>query len=302
MAIHQRISENSRYDSAMDRLSLARFKNHDTHETAASGRKLKRISDDPVASVQVMRAKHKINHVEHFKRTVEFGKAYLAKSEEALQSIYDSLVRVKELAIQQANTTYSNTERKAVAVEIKRNLDLIVNMGNTSYNDKYVFGGFQTKQPPISPDGSYMGDDGKIFVQFDENRFTPINISGRSIFGVPPGEEDKRIPLVQVLNNLHDSLDNYDKDKLHQSMVYLDRSMDGLLTEMATIGSNASILNGAVDTIDRNEIQLNKDINNLESADMVKSALDMRRAESALQYNMQATSKMITPSLLEFLR
>jgi flagellar hook-associated protein 3 FlgL len=181
-------------------------------------------------------------------------------------------------------------------------LNHVIILGNTTYDDKYVFGGFQTTQPPVSPDGHYLGDDGFIFVQVDEDSFRAINISGREVFDVPASHEGKRPPLVKILENMYDSLFIWDKEKLHQSMVDLDSAMNSVISITASLGARRVALEDVSERLDRGESQLHSDNNNLEAADMVKSALDLRRAEHALGFTLQASSKMLTPSLLEFLK
>ncbi|MBX9840157.1 flagellar hook-associated protein FlgL [Silvanigrella sp.] len=302
MAINPRISEQYRYGTTLDRIGNVKNIADDVNDTAISGRKLKRISDDPVATIRVLRNRTRITNLDQYRKSLDFGRGFLAKTEDALTSIYDSLIRAKELSIQQSNNIYDEPSRKAVAEEVRQILNHVIILGNTTYSDKYVFGGFQTTQPPVSPDGHYLGDDGYIFVQVDEDSFRPINVNGRTVFDVPGGLEGKRPPLVNILENMYDSLFAWDRDKLHQSMVDLDAAMNSVVTATASLGARRVALEDVSERLDRGESQLHNDNNNLEGADMVKSALDLKRAENALNFTLQASSKMLTPSLLEFLK
>ncbi|MES2614174.1 MAG: flagellar hook-associated protein FlgL [Bdellovibrionota bacterium] len=297
-----RISENYRFDTTIDRIGNARTDADGVGETASSGRKIKKISDDPTSTVKVLRNRAALTNIDQFKKTIEFGKEFLTRTEDTLSSIYDSLTRAKELAIQQGSTTYDQPDRSAVAAEIKQIMLHVTRLGNARYGDKYIFGGFQTSNPPLSPDGNYLGDDGQIFIQMDEDSFRPININGRTVFDVPPEEENTRPPLIAVLQNLHDSLDNYDKDKLYKAMDDLDKGMNTVLKARTSLGARRNAIDDVSERLEKSEVQLTVDNNNLESADMVKTALDLKRAESALQFTLQASSKMITPSLLDFLK
>lgn len=302
MPVNPRISEQYRYGTTLERIGTVKNIADDVQETAISARKLKRISDDPVATVRVLRNRTRISNLDQYRKSLDFGRGYLAKTEDALTSIYDSLIRAKELSIQQSTTVYDDASRKAVAEEIRQILNHVIILGNSTYGDKYVFGGFQTTQPPISPDGHYLGDDGYIFIQVDEDSFRPINVSGRLVFDVPGGMEGKRPPLVNILQNMYESLFSWDKEKLHQSMVDMDAAMNAVVTATASLGARRVALEDVSERLDRGESQLHSDNNNLEGADMVKSALDLRRAETALNFTLQASSKMLTPSLLEFLK
>ena len=302
MGAPTRISESHRFDTTLERIGSARVESDNINEIAASGRKLKKISDDPAATVKVLRNRAALTNIEQFKKTLDFGKGFLSKTEDTLSSIHDSLARAKELAIQQSNTTYDTQDRKAVGAEIRQLMLHVTRLANTKYNDKFIFGGFQTSQPPLSDEGNYLGDDGQIFIQVDEDGFRPINLDGRKLFDVPSEEEGLRPPLIQVLKNLHHSLEHNNREELHTSMEHLDKAMNVILTAQASLGARINSLNDASERIERNEVQLTQDNNNLESADMIKSALDLRRAESALQFTLQASSKMITPTLIDFLK
>lgn len=302
MAVPARISENYRFGTTLERIGSARSESDSVNETAVSGRKLKKISDDPVSTVKVLRNRAALTNIDQFKKTIEFGRGFLTKTEDTLSSIYDSLVRAKELSIQQSNSAYDPQDRQAVAAEIKQIMLHVTSLGNTKYNDKFIFGGFQTSQPPISPDGNYLGDDGQIFIQVDEDSFRPINVNGRKVFDVPPEEENERPPLIQILQKLYDSLQENNRAELHDSMDNLDKAMNTVLTAQASLGARRNSLDDVSERIERSEVQLTEDNNNLESADVVKTALDLRRAESALQFTLQASSKMLTPSLIDFLK
>lgn len=301
MVLAPRISENFRYDTTIERIGSSRAQADDISETATSGRKLKRISDDPAATVKVLRNRANLSNIDQFKKTIEFGRGFLAKTEDTLSSIFQSLVRAKELSIQQANSTYELSDRRAVAQEIKQIMLHVTRLANAKYNDKYIFGGFQTSNPPLSPDGNFLGDDGQIFIQVDEASFRPINVNGRAIFDSAADQPDSP-PLIKILQNLYDSLADYDRDKLHQAMVDLDPAMNRVLATQASLGAKRNAIDDVSELIERGEIQLIGDNNSLEAADQVKTAMDLRRAESALKFTLEASSKMISPTLMDFLK
>jgi flagellar hook-associated protein 3 FlgL len=298
----RRVSEMYRYDTTVERLNQMRTLADRVHETGISGRKLFRISDDPVASVRVMRNRTKLLNIDEYRKTMEFARGFLSKTEDAMMSIGDALIRAKELSIQQANSTYDDVSHRAVAAEIKQIIDHIIVLGNTTFGDKYIFGGFKTDQPPVSPEGNFLGDDGLIFVQLDEDSFRPINVIGRELFDVPPEVEGVRTPLIQTLRNLYVSLVNDDKDLLHKSMVDIDTVFEQILTSTASLGARRAAIEDVAERQERSEVRLHTDNNLLEGADPVKSALDLRRVETALDFSLKSSSKILSHSLLDFLK
>ncbi len=297
-----RVSERSRFEATNAR--IGQVKNHadDVQETAVSGRKLRHASDDPVGSVRVLRNRSKLANVSQFRKTLDFAKGYLQRSEDALMGINEALIRAKELAIQQSNAIWDPDSRDVVAQEVKQLADHIVELGNSTYGDRYVFGGFQTSQPPLNSAGNYMGDDGVIYVQADEDSFRSINVSGREIFDVPPEVEGKQLPLVQSLRTMYNALKSNDLDALHKCMSDLDDASKRVIKSTATLGARQATVEDVGTRLDKAEEQLYKDNNEIEGADLIRTALDMQRAQTAMQYTLSSSAKILSPTLMSFLQ
>lgn len=297
-----RVTDRMRYASTQNRINTVRQFADDVQETAVSGRKLRKTSDDPVGAVRVLRNRTKLENIEQYRKTLDFARGYLQKTETALLGINETLIRAKELAVQQSNAIWDPDSRSIVAQEVRQLADHIVELGNSTYGDRYVFGGFQTSEPPINSEGHFLGDDGVIFVQVDEDSLRPINVSGREVFDVPPEEEGKTAPLVQTLRRMYIALTSNNLEELHDCMSNLDDALKRTVKSTATLGARRSAVDEITTRLEHNEENLLSDNNNLESADPVKSALDMKRAETALQYTLSSSAKILTPTLLSFLQ
>lgn len=298
----RRVSENQRFAATTDRMARARANLDSVQEKAISGRQLHKISDDPVATVRSLRNRTQIGNVEQFRKTIDFARGFLSISEDALRSMNEAVIRAKELAVQEANATYDHASRKAVAKEIRQIEEHLVSLGNSTYNDRFVFGGYQTFRPPISPDGHYLGDDGVIFVQVSEDSFKPVNIPGRVIFGQATEDGEERVPLLNTVRNLAEGLEDNDLSRVHLSMTELDRASEVIINTLATVGSRSTSIEDVSGRLDFSEERLQQDSARLEGADPAKTALDLRRAESSLEYTLNSSSRILTPSLLNYLK
>ena len=78
--------------------------------------------------------------------------------------------------------------------------------------------------------------------------------------------------------------------------------MNTVLTSQAALGARHNALEDVFGRMERSEVAITQENNALESTDMVKTAIDLKRAESALQFTLQASSKMLAPSLIDFLK
>jgi flagellar hook-associated protein 3 FlgL len=297
-----RVSDKMRFASTDNRIAQAKAFADETQETASSGRKLRAISTDPVSAVRVFRNRNKLENIQQFRKSIDYAKGYLSKTENSLRDMTESLIRCKDLAIQQSSSTWDAETRSIVAQEVRNLADEVVTLGNSTFADKYVFGGFRNGQPPVSPDGTFAGDDGSIFVQVDEDSFRPINVSGRDIFDVKPESEESTQPLVQTIRGMFEALDSNDVKHLQKTMVHIDRALDQTIKATASLGAKQAALDGVSSRLDKGEESYLADNNELEGADPVRMAMEMKRAEGALSFTLQSSSNILQPTLLNFLK
>lgn len=297
-----RVSERMKFDATRNRVNEARFFAMDTQDQAASGRKLRQVSDDPSGTVRVFRNRTRLENINQFRRTNDYVEGFLGKTEDSLRSITETVMRAKELAVQQSNGVWDAGSRNTVSFEIQQLAEQIVQLGNSTYGDRYIFGGFQTQQPPVAGDGHYGGDDGLIYVQLDEDSFRPINIPGRRIFEISVKDHGADVPLLKIVQDFKDSLQKNDVQGIYQASSRLDGALTQLAEMTASLGARRAGVRDAAERLDTLEEFSLKDNVSLESADPVTTALDMKRAETALSYTMNASAKVLGPTLMEFLK
>jgi flagellar hook-associated protein 3 FlgL len=296
-----RISEMYRFQATQNRINMNRAHADEVQETATSGRKLRKVSDDPVSAVRALRNRSKLDNIQEYKKTIDFASGYLQKTEDALRGITEALIRGKELCIQQASGTWDEKTREIVASEVKQIGDQIVELGNSTYGDKFVFGGFRSTTPPVDSEGHFLGDDGVIYVQITDDFFRPINISGRDLFEIESTEEGKQLPLVQVFRKLEYALRNDDLNDIHGLMGKLDASIEKVVSLTSSLGARRSNLDNLTSMNEREEEQTYLENNRIESADFVESAMNLKTAETSLNYTLNSSAKLLSPSLLQFL-
>lgn len=109
-------------------------------EKLSSGLRINRASDDPagLGVSESLRAQHRGLAVNE--RNIQDGLGFVQTADAALSSISDILQRMRELAVQSANGTVSNTQRQALdleAAELSAEIDRIGT--STIFNGQNVF-------------------------------------------------------------------------------------------------------------------------------------------------------------------
>ena len=298
-----RVSERHRYNVTNHRVEQAKSANTDMLEKVSTQKRINHLSDDPTAVAQVVRQENMVAQNQQFRKNIDYARGFLERSETAARDLGENLIRAKELSVNMANDTYGPESRMATAREISQIMDSVVSLGNTTFGSRYVFGGFRTETPPLSRDGQYLGDDGIIYIQVEPSSFKQINVGARHLFEATDEEREKgHFDLMHTLEILHTGLEENDEHLIRTAMDELDHQLDKVSTYQAKVGA----LTGTLEKVyARNELSEEiavAEISRLEDADMFKSSSDFKRTETVLQSTLMASTKLLQPSLLNFLQ
>lgn len=298
-----RVSEKQRYNLTGARVERAKEDNAKMLEVLSSQKKINRLSDGPIEVSQAIKEKSRIANQKQYLKNIEYSVGYLERAESAISGINDFLIRAKELSVAMANDTYGPDSRQATAREIKELRDAIISLANSSYGNRYVFGGFRTQTPPLNGEGRYMGDDGLIFLQLDENDFRQINVQSRQFFEPDADEKNKgHMGMIDTLDVLLAGLMDGDKDGIRKAMDELDYQVSRTTSHQATIGGISKSLIEAQKRLELGQEISVETLSKLEDADLYEASSDFKRTETVLQGTLMASNKLLQPSLLNFMQ
>lgn len=169
--------------SAMQRLQAALDV---TQRQISTGRRLLTPSDDPVAASRALEFRESLARLDQFERNGGMAVNRLAQEESALNSVNNGLQRVRELALQANNATQSNESRQLIAVEIREQLENLIQLANQrDGSGRYMFAGNLEEVEPVSRMGAsfvYNGDQGQRLIDIGEGRQVADGDPGSDIF------------------------------------------------------------------------------------------------------------------------
>ena len=298
-----RVSERQRYHITNTRVGNARGQNASTLEKIATMKRINRLSDDPIGAGQVIRHRDRIDRINEYRSNIEFSKGYLERSETAIKDITENLIRAKELAIGMANDSYDAKGRQAASQEVKQIMNEVTSLANTTFANRYVFSGFRNRTPALAGDGTFLGDDGAIFLQMDDGTFRQVNVQARNLFEATPDERQAgHFNIMDALDVLYLGLNGDHKENIRKGMDELDFQIDKTSSFQATLGSLYKALDAAEGRLELDQEMTKEEKSKVEEVDMFQATSDFHRTESVLQSTLQASNKMLQPSLLNFLQ
>ena len=310
MRITNRYMTNGIINSIQSNLgSLAR-----SQEQLATSKRLLRLSDDPNVMGQFLSIKSGLSYMEQYNRNIDDGLSYLDMSDTSMGTMGGVLAKASEFAIQAANDTYNENDRAAIAEQVDKLIDELVDLGNATVGGKYIYAGTNNSSPPFERVGdtiTYLGDTNEIrrevLAGTDYRIDSPgITTSGEpGVFGTAVDNGDGTYTvsdgIFQSLFNLRDSLNNNDAAGIQSSIDELQQETDSLLGYRVQVGARYSHFETLQSMLLDQEIKLTENLNNIEGADMARLSIEYSQQQLSYNAALAAGAKIMETSLLDFL-
>jgi len=163
------LSTSGFYERGTSQLEALRSQAESLQQQIGTGERLSRSSDDPAAAarLRLLARSERIASVDE--RSAQLAEVDLATTDDALQSVTDIVVRVRELAVQAASNTVNDEQRIAIGTEIaslRENLLAIANSRNSAGHA--LLGGEAT--------GDAYSDNGTTVQFVGTGNVTPVEI------------------------------------------------------------------------------------------------------------------------------
>ena len=293
-----------------------------TQEQISTGRRVNRPSDDPLAAAQERLRTGDLEGIKRSQDSVSSTTSWLSASESALSSLNDVVARARELAVQGANGSLSQSGRNAIADEIDQLAKSAKDAVNVKFGDAYIFSGTKSDVPPYSAatGDAYQGDTGAVTREAGPGATLQANppfaaigatpsgateaLTGQSILGGGTAAGDGRI--LDVLETLSAHLrggTTADINALQSTdLQRLTASTTAVSTARAAVGATLNRAQAATSRLEDLQDLTTKGIDDLTGVDLAKALTDFTSQQTAYQAALKVGSQIIQPSLVDFLR
>ena len=262
------------------------------NEIATTGKKINNLSDDPVGLTQSLTIQSDLAGIEQMGRNIDFGNSWLNASESALTSVETILSDTKALCVQMANGTIGADQRSAAAETVQNNLEEIVSLANANVAGNYIFSGTKTDTIPFDQDGNYYGDNNGFAIKISKNSTIEIGNDGDAVFGT----------LFNTLIDLKDALQSNDVDGIQDAMNNLDGHFDDISAKISDVGSKMNRMEIKNKIYQDLNFTNTERLSNLEDADIAEAVMNVKAAELTYQAALASSSKVMTLSLVDYLK
>ena len=297
----------------------------------ATGKKFKVPSDDPIGVSKSLKFNTDISKLEQYKRNVSDARSWMIDTEAALDVIGKVLKRAYELTVDAANGTKTTEDLNKIGEEIEQLREELVQVGNTTHADRYIFSGYKTDEKLFDKYGNYnieliMKDDEKKAEIFEYNigvsETVKVNTLGGKVFGVAKyddnllspdytsniekydeaNQKDNKPYLIAVFDELSVALTDNNQDIIQKSITRLQECTEQVLAVRSEVGAKMNRLDLTEKKLDVQIEGTTELLSYNEDVDMAEISMQIAMAQNVYISSLMTGAKVIQPTLVEFLR
>lgn len=281
----------------------------------STGKRINAPSDDPVGLTFAMRYRSEIASGEQYIRNTDAAISMIDFTDTMLGQAGDVLHRVRELMVKGADGAQPQTAYDAIKLEIKELYNQMIEIGNSSFNGKHVFNGEQTEKSPYpkvdldDTSGSLKAyqvasDTGIIRYELSPGMTMAVNVTGNQVFGDPivadPDTDSDNV--FQVLRRVYDALSTGDSEEVSNLLAKIDTRVNTILEMRSEIGARSNRVQLVMDRLEGMNLNLTDAQSKVEDADLALVITNLKMSENVYQASLSAGAKLISVSLVDFLR
>lgn len=286
-----RITHRSISDSALRGLQSSLDRSAKLQEQLSSGKRISQPSDDPSGTASAMTFRSQRAASEQHLRNIDTIQGRLNTTDSAITDLSSRLNKVRELLVQSRSGALSTEGRAALASEISAIRGNVVDIYNTRYLDRPVFGGTAAGDVAVDTSGTYVGDDQPVELRVNRDAMVRVDVRGTDV-----AADSVPALLDQLATEVAAGAVSA------TSFADLDAARSKVLTALGDIGARAARVETARAQVDSMRLDLEGRISQNEDIDLPETIMKLQAQQVAYQSALGAASKILTTSLVDFLK
>ena len=279
-------------------------------EQIATQKRINRPSDDPSGMGRVLEGRSTLTAIGQYMDNIKQGKTRLEFSENTLKLVDDLVQQARRIADEKSGSEVTAEERQFAATQVKEIFDQVLQLANSKFGDRYMFSGDKTSTRPFRVEDpgdpytvSYQGDDGSFRYPIADGVEVTVDADGRNYF---QNSADGGVNIFDELRDLIAGLGNTDlADGSTQIAATVD-PLEGAHVQIMNKRSEAGPKLYRFQATEEHWLNMKNTvqaaIGREEDVDVTQAIIELKNLETAYQSTMAAASRIIQPSLVNFLK
>ena len=181
-----RVSNNLRSNIALSQINTTETQLTNIQNQLTTGKIVNQPSDNPGSAALIQEIDKTLEKRDAYSSNLDSASTNLAEVDTTLGSVTDLLNQAQTLASANVGDQVTADDRAAAAAQVKSIYDQLLQIGNTSFNGSYIFGGSkQDKAPFVETDGGvqFVGSSKILSNDVDESSQAAFQVDGAQVWG-----------------------------------------------------------------------------------------------------------------------
>lgn len=274
----------------------------------ATGKRILLPSDDPIASVRVLRVQREEASLEQFRKNIANVSGSLSTQEANLKSTSDAMLNVRDLLLWAANGSNTSEDLAAMAGELSIIEDTLFSFANVRDEEgRYLFSGTLSDTPALSFDAatqtySLTGNDKHRQAAVANGVLVDENVTAASVFGAGVGMLNALHDLINTLQDpALDASDPAVRQQIADTLGALDDTHGRVLGSITELGGRQNALTLLTDSNEDVSLVNQKIEGELSQLDYAGATIDLNNYQLALGATQKTYLKINEMSLFSLL-
>ena len=298
------------------------------NQQITTGKVISKVSDDPQKAIKIMNMNNEIKYTEKYNSNIDETVGWMNTSDDSLQTVGDLLSDIKDTILKVGNGTYSQSEMKSLNSDMNEKIKQLGDTLNSTYGGKYMFGGSNVDDAPIKVT---TDANGVVKLEFNKDKNGQIlpntedlktdisggvnidyNVSVGELFNIKDanGKNTNLLDEVNNISKLMNDIANGDEQTastakdtlLNDTKGKIDTLFDHVLTERTSLGVKVSTAEKIKDANDDDLTTMKDVLSKDQDTDVVEAFIELQSAELVYQASIKVGSKLIQPTVLDYIR
>jgi flagellar hook-associated protein 3 FlgL len=116
----------------------------------SSGKQVNSPSDNPIGFGQILNYRSGLAQISNYQNNISSNNSWLSATESALTQVNDILTNIQTTAVSQGSATATASTRLDAADSLQQQIEQIMSLANSQYDNRYIFSGTSTNTAPFS--------------------------------------------------------------------------------------------------------------------------------------------------------
>ena len=291
-------------DQAITRFNRITSDIQQTQDKVATGKKVLKASDDPVAAATISFVRDQKVMLDRFATNIDRAQTRLTLTENVVAESVNLLTRAYELGIQAKNDTLTAVDRRAISFEISQIRESMMSLANSKdVNGNYLFAGYRTNvQPFVSNEAgevTFAGDRGVHSVQISDSLRANTGLDGADVF-MRVDIDGTTKPFFDVLTSMERELQGGAIN--NDTVAELNACIDHFAVNQTRVGAELNKLDYQKSAMERRVLLMDENLSGLEDADLANLVSELQTMIVSRDAAQRSFVQIGQQSLFDYIR